>query len=216
MKFDYNEKYFKKIYSRPLYGRYLELRNKFIKNEIEKIKTCGNFLEIGFGDGNLIKFLKDKFDVFGIDISEFAVQQIQKSYNPEHFRICDVSAQIPPFPEKFDVICAANLIEHLENPRFALENIFKSLNESGIFVLYLPIQSNIFSKIAYKILQDVPEHVFRPSLYSLSKLLEETGFKKYKEYAASFIPLAISNKFFLSSTNHYLGIWGKIKRIQQG
>lgn len=209
MDFEYNEKYFKRHYSAPFYRCYINFRNRFIKNEITKFVCSGRFLEIGFGDDNLIKFFKDDFDAFGIDISEFAVKQIQKSYNPANFKVCDVQKEKIPFNEKFDVICAINVLEHLENPKFALENIFNSLKKDGVLVIYLPTQSNIFSKIQYKIFYDVKEHVFRPSLKSLRELLTNSGFSSAKECIASFIPLKISNKLILESFNLYFGLWKK-------
>lgn len=169
----------------------------------------GKLLELGFGDDSLIKLFKDNFEVFGVDISKFAVKKIREKYDPAHFKVCDLSKEKIPFDEKFDIVCAVNTIEHLKNPKFALQNTFNSLKTNGIFVIYLPTQSNIFSKLKYKILYDVEEHSFRPSIKCLKKLLRELGFSLYEEYAASLIPLKVRNKFILESFNLYFGLWKK-------
>jgi len=209
MDFEYNEKYFKRHYSAPFYRRYVDFRNRFIKNEITKFVCSGRFLEIGFGDDNLIKFFKNDFEVFGVDISEIAVEKIKEQYEPSHFQICDVSRQKIPFEQKFDVIAALNVIEHLENPKLAFKNIYESLKEKGIFVIYLPTQNNFFSKIQYKIFYDAKEHIFRPSIKNLRNILKDLGLKACKECAASFIPLKINNEFFLELFNLYFGLWQK-------
>jgi len=207
MSFVYNEKYFRRHYSSQVYRYYLTIRNRFIKSEISKLVSLGKFLEVGFGDDNLIKLFANNFDVFGIDISKFAVRKIKDKYNPSHFKACDVSKENIPFREKFTVVCAINVLEHLGNPKFALQTIFKSLKKNGILVVYLPTQSNILSRWQYKIFYDVKEHVFRPSVKTLRELLEEVGFKLHKEYAASSLPLKVSHKLVLESFNLYLGFW---------
>jgi SAM-dependent methyltransferase len=205
----YDEEYFRKHYSSVFYRRFISLRNRFIKREIRRWVSSGKFLEVGFGDDNLIRFFKDEFEVFGIDISTFAVNKIKKKYKRENFKACDVSMEIIPFPYKFDVICSVNTIEHLKNPIFALSSIFGSLREGGVFGIYLPTRSNILSKIQYGFLYDVEEHIFRPSLKLLRQILREIGFYRLGEYAASFFPFKISCDFVLNSFNLYFGVWGK-------
>lgn len=207
--FDYDQKYFERHYSGWIYRRYLDLRNRFIKHQVVKSISSGRFLEIGFGNDNLIKFFKDDFEVYGVDVSEFAVRKIQKQYPAERFKTADVGKEKLPFDKKFHVVCAINTIEHLANPRFALKNIYDLLNRGGALVLYLPTQSNIFSRFQYAIFYDVDEHLFRPSIRELRELLSGRGFYLSKEYTASLIPFKISRQLILESFNLYFGLWRK-------
>jgi SAM-dependent methyltransferase len=209
MSFRYDEEYFKSHYSTSFYRRYIALRNKFIRREVTQLASSGKLLEVGFGDGNLIESFESDFDVFGVDIAEIAVREITKGHTASHFEVCDISKERIPFDEKFEVVCAINTIEHLENPRPALQNIFSSLKRAGVFAVYLPTQSNIFSRVQYKILYDVREHIFRPSVKSLRNLLTGLGFRLCKEYAASFLPLKLGLDFVLESSNLYFGLWRK-------
>jgi SAM-dependent methyltransferase len=209
MSFRYDEEYFRSHYSTSFYRRYVAIRNEFVRNEITKLVSSGKLLEVGFGDGNLIKSFESDFDVFGVDISELAVREITQRYPSANFTVCDISKEKVPFDETFEIVCAINTVEHLENPRFALQNIFSSLKRAGVFAVYLPTQSNIFSRVQYKILYDVEEHVFRPSITSFRSLLTGLGFSVCKEYAASFLPLKLSSDFFLRSFNLYFGLWKK-------
>ena len=209
MDFEYDKKYFERHYSSIFYSYYIKIRNKFIKNEIIKFVPSGKFLEIGFGDGNLLGGFDNDFDIFGVDVSEFAVKNVKEQFNSNHFKLCDMSKESIPFSVKFDVVCAINTIEHLVDPNFALKNIFDSLNKNGIFAVYLPTQTNFFSELSYKIMYDVEEHVFRPSSDSLKKLLLKIGFNLLKEYSATFIPFKVSNKFVINLSNLYLGLFLK-------
>lgn len=206
MSFIYDKNYFKKHFSSPFYKGYIKMRNNLIKKEILKFKKTGKFLEIGFGDDNLIKIFKDKFEVFGADISDFAINKIQKKYKKENFKVCDVSKEKIPFKEKFDVVCAINTIEHLKNPEFAFKNIYNSLNLGGVFAFYLPTRGNLFSKFQYKIFYNVKEHIFRPSPKKLKEILKKTGFKFIKEFSAHFFPFKIKNKLIINSFNLYFGL----------
>ncbi len=210
MSFRYDREYFLHHYSTSLYRRYVAMRNGFIKREITQLASSGKLLEVGFGDGNLIESFESNFDVFGIDIAEIAVREVTKRYPPTNFRLCDVSRETVPFDKDFEIVCAVNAVEHLENPRFALQNIFHSLRKGGVLAIYLPTRSNILSRIQYKIRYDVEEHVFRPSVTSLRSLLTGFGFSVCKEYAASFLPLKLSSDFILDSFNLYLGLWKKL------
>lgn len=209
MSFHYDKEYFIRHYSTALYRRYVAMRNRFIRSEIIQLASSGPLLEVGFGDGNLIRSFERDFDVFGIDIAEIAVREMTKRHPATNFRVCDVSRETVPFDKDFEIVCAVNAVEHLENPWFALQNIFLSLRRGGVFAIYLPTRSNILSRIQYKIRYDVEEHIFRPSVTSLRSLLAGFGFSVCKEYAASFLPLKLSNDFILDSTNLYLGLWKK-------
>lgn len=206
---EYDKKYFKKHFGNPIYKHYIKMRNNQIKKEVLKIKKGGEFLDIGFGDDNLIKIFEDYFEVFGTDISDFAIKEIQKKYKKENFKLCDISQKEIPFPKKFDVICAINTVEHLESPEFAIKNIYDALKSGGIFAFYMPTKGNPLSKTQYKILYNVKEHVFRPSPKKLRKILKKIGFKFIKEYSAGFFPLKIKNRSTINSFNLYFAIFQK-------
>jgi SAM-dependent methyltransferase len=201
MKFDYGQKYFQDHFSGILYGPYLKMRNRIIADEIKKLSKSGNFLDIGFGDDNLISLFKDNFNVYGIDISDFAVKQISKQYNKNNFRLCDITNEPVPFDNKFDVIVAINTIEHLDNPEKAIQNIYNSLKSGGVLAIYLPTMGNLFSKLSYKFRYDVEEHIFRPSPKHTRQILERNNFQVVKEYSAGFFPIKTQNKALINSFN---------------
>ncbi len=69
--------------------------------------------------------------VVGIDIESKKVEELRKQgYNAivANALNCDLG-------EKFDVIIAGQVIEHLDNPGIFLENMKKHLSESGVFII---------------------------------------------------------------------------------
>lgn len=208
--FQYDEDYFNDHYSSPLYRRFIGIRNRFIHREVTKYVSSGRFLEVGFGDDNLIKFFDDDFDVFGVDVADVALESMRDKYDAGRFVKCDVAEESLPFDGQFDVICTVNTVEHLSDPQFALQNIAGSLGEGGILAIYLPTESNTLSRLQYKLRYDVEEHIYRPSVASLRRLLSAAGLDKREEYAAGLIPFKVSRGFVLNSLNLYLGIWQKV------
>lgn len=207
MDFAYDEAYFREHYSGRFYRRYVDLRNRFIHRHVRRYVNEGTFLEIGFGDDNLIRLFADTFDIFGVDISPYAAQQVNGVYPKAHFAVCDLAAGAIPFNVKFDVICAINVVEHLAAPAAGLRRIADALKPGGVFVAYLPTQSNVLSRLQYRLLYDVEEHIYRPSVPELQTALHRLGLQPLEEYAASFIPLKISHHSVLESVNLYCGFW---------
>lgn len=215
--FEYDAAYFDEHYASPLYRRYVARRNRFIWREVtQHAPTTGRFLEIGFGDDNLIRFFRDGFDVFGVDVSEFAVESVRADYAPERFAVCDIAREPIPFDGRFDVICTVNTVEHLSDPEFALSNIAAALKPGGALGVYLPTASNRLSQAQYNLLYDVEEHIYRPSVESLRTLLSDVGLEKRDEYAASLMPLRVSHPLVLESLNLYFGVWVKAGSPEEG
>lgn len=71
-------------------------------------------LEVGCGDGRMAKSICDKFDVVGIDIDKDRIKAF-----PGKKIIADIS-RITIKSEKFDVVLAAEVLEHLDNEIFPL------------------------------------------------------------------------------------------------
>jgi hypothetical protein len=94
-----------------------------------------------------------------------------------------------------------DVLEHLAEPREALQMISGFLNQNGILVINVPDRSSVFARIcgyrwhAYL----PPEHWFYFNRKSISELLEQTGFRVVeagnlsKSFTVSYILKTISN-----------------------
>jgi len=110
---------------------------KIFKNKKLKI------LDIGCGEGHFLYLVqKNGFEVVGIDINEKAIKVAKEKFGIKRVYPFDLSEFIKNFPEeKFDIICAFHLIEHLEDLISFLFKVREILKEKVfLFFRYLMIE----------------------------------------------------------------------------
>ncbi|MGQ9507197.1 MAG: class I SAM-dependent methyltransferase, partial [Candidatus Bathycorpusculaceae bacterium] len=107
------------------------ITSKFSQQENVKI------LDVGCGDGSFIIKFKKHYDVFGVDISEVAVEEARK-FGVNAYRV-DVSCENFPFPDGyFNIVYMGDMIEHLINPDFAIKEVGRVTKFDGFIVLSTP------------------------------------------------------------------------------
>jgi 2-polyprenyl-3-methyl-5-hydroxy-6-metoxy-1,4-benzoquinol methylase len=74
--------------------------------------------------------------------------------------------------EKFDVIIAGDVIEHISNPGLFLDNIKRHLEDNGKLILTTPN-----AKWITVFLRPNPTHVLWHDIYTMRQLLKRHGFK---------------------------------------
>ncbi|MBR9680447.1 MAG: class I SAM-dependent methyltransferase [Candidatus Altiarchaeota archaeon] len=127
---DYTEDYFKSHSNYKLSGGYESLRKDVIfrvrlviKKFFKNLDRNAKVLCIGTAYGYDVEaFLQEGFkDVYGMDISKHAIKEAKKTYkNKAKFFVDD--AEKPKVKEKFDLIYAFDVVEHIPNPLKALTN----------------------------------------------------------------------------------------------
>jgi SAM-dependent methyltransferase len=94
-------------------------------------------LEAGCGSMSKIKFGKNIY-VVGIDISE---KQLERNTALDKKILGDL--HIYPLPySSFDIIICWDVLEHLRDPRKAVDNLFQACKPNGLIILAFP---NLFS-----------------------------------------------------------------------
>jgi SAM-dependent methyltransferase len=153
----------------------------------------GKVLDLGCGDGDYAKRLKDLgFDVVAgdIDIARF------KYKNEIEFKPCDITKEIPFPGDYFDYVLLMEVVEHLRNPYVVMPEINRIIKKKGSLILSTPNILNLKSRLrfliegAYEYFREPPldqannpnEIIFNlhivPYRYQeLEYLLSATGFK---------------------------------------
>jgi 2-polyprenyl-3-methyl-5-hydroxy-6-metoxy-1,4-benzoquinol methylase len=102
-------------------------------------------LDIGCGNGSLSNFLaKNGYEVVGIEESESGVKFASHTFPDCHF----IQGSIYNLPytalgDKFDVVIASEVIEHLFYPKELVRNAKKCLNPNGRLILTTPYHGYI-------------------------------------------------------------------------
>ena len=134
------------------------------------IPAGARILDIGCRFCQLREFIPVPVEYDGIDIApEFKRDRVQ---------IADVSAGIGRPDERFDYVFCLEVIEHLKNPYFVLEEIRRVLKPGGSLIVSLPNPYH-FKEIIWNLLgiKDRQGHIFSFTRQITYRLLEFAGFK---------------------------------------
>jgi 2-polyprenyl-3-methyl-5-hydroxy-6-metoxy-1,4-benzoquinol methylase len=162
--------------------KFRKILSKQHLENIEEFTTKGKILDIGCFTGYFLELAKERgWDTYGIEPSHWAGKIAQK----RNIKIIAEDIESSLLSKNFfDVITMWDVIEHLPNPIKTLQKCHKYLKKDGILAVGTP---NIESFIA-KVLRSNNPHLVRMHLilYSpktLTKILEQTGFKSVRTYS---------------------------------
>lgn len=136
----------------------------------------GKLLEIGCGNGTLLKNLSDLgWDVEGLDFDSQAIAAIQKNLGLKA-RTGALTAQSYP-PNSFDAIVMSHVIEHLHDPVAVLTECFRILKPGGKLVMATPnLQALSYQQFdAAWLSLDPPRHLYLFSSQNFSAMTEKSG-----------------------------------------
>lgn len=152
--------------------------------------VSGKVLDLGCGAGrftNLIKMNKRKLTVYGIDISRNAIKTASKNFPDINFRPASVY-HLPFKNNYFDAVVLRHVLEHLENPTDALEEINRILKPGGLFYSSTPLENDpLIISADHKYSEKYHGHRQFYSRNLLRELLEKEGFLIKRVYYYGFL-----------------------------
>jgi len=144
---------------------------------LQRLPSGASILEVGCGSGQLAKYLKRKgYGIEVTDISREILKEIRESFGIAGY--CG-SLEAIDFPHDYDAIIFNNVLEHLTDPRKALEVAGQLLTSKGLVFAEVP---NIAS-IQFRLFRDswfplqIPEHLFHFSPNTLQKTAWQASLK---------------------------------------
>ena len=111
------------------------------------VATWRDYLDIGPGHGSLIKKLKAKFD-FNVTACDYT--DTLMTLPGQKVDIVNLNEQALPYPDaSFDIVTATEVIEHLEDFRRIVREIYRVLKPGGICILSTPNILNLNSRLRF-------------------------------------------------------------------
>jgi SAM-dependent methyltransferase len=192
---DAGHEYFSRLYGatsvegEPQQTIFDKWRDNLLVNTYRKYSTSkladSDVLDVGCGYGWLLDAFEGAHSLCGVDIAHHAVDVAAKRKPERFFKQGDLH-QPSPFSEKFDLILAINIIEHLSDPEAGIRSIRDSAKPGAIVLVHMPTISNWLTRWEYSKLYDSdPTHIYRPSGKTVRKLFEADGFETLRD---SYLP----------------------------
>lgn len=191
---------------------YMEEWDDLKKNKVKEILGLiqlperGKALDFGCGNGVFTQLIKEAFpqwDVFGVEISQVAVQNAKKKYPQCTFFSIDKAAS---YQHQFDFLFSHHVLEHVQNIDEALATINDYLKENASQLHILPCGNE--GSFEYQICSlkthgiettkenrfffEEPGHLRRLNTKQLSDHEAKIGFRLEKEFYSNQIDGAIN------------------------
>lgn len=140
-------------------------------------KPSPRLLEIGCGHGDFLLEAQSRgFEVEGLEYSEHAAAEANARLNRPAVRVGSPEADCLP-RSTYDLIGAFDVIEHLRNPRHAVEYLYSALKPGGIIALVTPSLDSWSRHLLGRYWMEYKtEHLTYFNRKSLANLLGPIGF----------------------------------------
>ncbi len=160
----------------------------------------GRVLNVGCAYGFTLERFPDSFEKFGIDVSAHAINVAKRRLPDANFKIGGAEDKFPYKDNYFDVVLANDLLEHLENPKTALESIHKVLKIGGVLYITTPNLNAVRRKI-FSYADKKEHHISMFTHKELMNLLNSLGFKIEDHWTSvAFVDFKFSSGRGIEST----------------
>jgi len=133
------------------------------------IRPPANILEVGCGWGvNLEALGATGYQLTGLDVSRKMLDRLDR---PNRRLIeADLTQSLPDHPPTYDCVLALDVIEHIDDDRFASQQLGRLLRPAGRLIVSVPALPELFSEF-----DEVQGHRRRYTAESLRRCLEGAG-----------------------------------------
>lgn len=110
-------------------------------------KVSPTLLDIGAGSGLMLKYFKDQgYNVSGIELDHSLVAKMKKDPDLKGLSIQQGDITKLKGKEEYDVVICNDVIEHIEDDRLAIKNLWTFVKPGGMLVITVPAHSFLYSQ----------------------------------------------------------------------
>jgi len=171
----------------------------------------GHLLDYGAGQGDFTKALSSQFD-FTIHAVDLMFTQLENV----NWYVQDLNRALQFKDNQFDTVTCIEVIEHLENPRRVVRELFRVLKPGGWCVLTTPNNESFRALLSYFFRghfvsftdSSYPAHITALNRMDLMRIFKEAGFEdaKYSYTDHGVLPKWTSRTWQDVSNNWLRGI----------
>lgn len=148
------------------------LRFELIREALEDVPARARVLEVGCGQGAIGVRMARRFDYTGVEQDEVSADTARERLDASgvDYRLLVGDFGHVPLDPPYDVVCAFEVLEHIEDDRGALSEWSKLLRPGGMILLSVPAWQKRFAAA-----DDMAGHYRRYDPENLARLLGEIG-----------------------------------------
>lgn len=106
-----------------------------------------NLIDIGAGNGLFLKFFKQKgIHVSGIELEKDQVHAMNKDFQLREVPVKQGDITKLTGKEEYDIVIASDVIEHIEDDRSALQNLWSFVAPGGLLIITVPAHQYLYGK----------------------------------------------------------------------
>jgi 2-polyprenyl-3-methyl-5-hydroxy-6-metoxy-1,4-benzoquinol methylase len=142
------------------------------------VPAGGALLDVGANYGHFLQLAQETFDAMGIEPSATVV-----AWGREHLGVRleqgSIETENPEYVGRFDAITLFDVIEHLPDPRGALQRCRRYLKSGGHLFITTPDTGALVARLlgSHWYYIDIVEHISLFSAASLTRLIGASGFR---------------------------------------
>lgn len=153
-------------------------------NKLVKFYRGGRFIDLGCLDSLAPILIKERYpkeEVWGLDYSRAAIEEMQQRYPYIYYQQGDVYDT--KFPANyFSYITAGELLEHLDNPANFIKEAMRILKRGGTLALSTPLEETGAGEV------DKDRHIWSFSIEDMDMLLGPYGKVTVKIMGSEYFP----------------------------
>jgi SAM-dependent methyltransferase len=183
---------------------------RWMASELWDLATDAPIIEVGCGDASFTRDLAQySTNVTAIDISASQIAENSRTFPRIKFVQHDVAEQFPFPDDSFEVIWCSEVLEHLFNPVFAVEEMHRILRPGGRLLVTVPYHGR-FKDVLIALFKweehfsPTNPHIRFYTRETLGRMVANAGFKSVRTRTCGmgipFRDLFVPTNILLSST----------------